>query len=125
MLLGLKMTTSNFGLLLLYKMSAKCLQVFKNPIIQHIYILKQNIENFNMIGMAWHSFYKVILRMNIPLGGNGHVIPFQARFKFLRDLIVLSDSMMLTLKLFTLRSKVSSFSNLDKLSKPIVNVLKK
>jgi hypothetical protein len=78
-----------------------------------------------MIGMAWHSFCKVILRMNIPLGGNDPVIPFQARFKFLRDLIVLNDSMMLMLKWLSLRSKVSSFSNLDKLSKPVVNVLKK
>jgi hypothetical protein len=49
---------------------------------------------------------------------------FQARFRFLRDLIAGNDSMMLLFKLFLLRSKVSRFSNLNKLSKPVIDLLK-
>jgi hypothetical protein len=60
----------------------------------------------------------------IPLGGNDPLIRFEARFRFLRDLTALNNSMMLMLKLLWLRSKVSKFSNLDKLLKPVVNLLK-
>jgi hypothetical protein len=70
------------------------------------------------------SSYKVIWKINIPFAGNDPPISFEARFKFLRDLTALNDSMMLLSKLLYLRSKVSRFSNLDKLSKPVIDLLK-
>jgi hypothetical protein len=71
------------------------------------------------------SFYKVIHKINIPLPGKDPPMPFEARFKFLRDLTELNDSMMRLLKLLLLRSKVSRFSNLDKFPEPVINLLKK
>jgi hypothetical protein len=66
----------------------------------------------------------VVQKIHVPLAGNNPLIPFEARFRFLRDLVALNNSMMLLLKLLLLRSKVSRFSNLGKLSKPVVDLLK-
>jgi hypothetical protein len=57
--------------------------------------------------------------------GKDPSMEFEARFRFLRDLSAGNDSMMLLFKLLLLRSKVSRFSSLEKLSKPAVDVLKK
>jgi hypothetical protein len=76
-----------------------------------------------MIGTAC-CFYKVVQKIHIPLAGNNPLIPFEARFRFLRDLAALNNSMMLLLKLLLLRSKVSRLSNLGKLSKLVVDLLK-
>jgi hypothetical protein len=35
-------------------------------------------------------FYKVVQNIHIPLGRNNSSIPFEARFKFLRDLAALN-----------------------------------
>jgi hypothetical protein len=92
-------------------------------------ILHKTEHNFyfyfkkNMIEIACY-FYKVVQNIHIPLARNNPSILFEARFKFLRDLAALNNSMMLLLKLLLLRSKVSRFSNLDKLSKPVVDLLK-
>jgi hypothetical protein len=77
-----------------------------------------------MIGTSC-SFYKVIRNINIPWVGKDPVIPFKARFKFLRDLTAVNNLKIVLLKLLLLRSNVSRFSNIDKLSKPVVDLLKK
>jgi hypothetical protein len=77
-----------------------------------------------MIG-ATCSFYKVIRNINIPWVGKDPVIPFQARFRFLRDFTAVNNSKIVLLKWLLLRSNVSRFSNIDKLSKPVVDLLKK
>jgi hypothetical protein len=77
-----------------------------------------------MIGTSC-NFYKVIRNINIPWVGKDPVIPFQASFRFLRDLTAVNDSKLVLLKLLSLRSNVSRFSNIDKLLKPVVDLLKK
>jgi hypothetical protein len=77
-----------------------------------------------MIGTTC-SFCKVIRNINIPWVGKDPVILFTARFRFLRDLTAVNDSKIVLSKSLPLRSNVSRFSNIDKLSKPAVDLLKK
>jgi hypothetical protein len=62
------------------------------------------------------SFFKIIRKINIPLPEKDPSIYI---------LTALNDSMMLLSKELYVRSNVSRFSNLDKLSKPIIDLLKK
>jgi predicted secreted protein len=77
-----------------------------------------------MIGTTC-SFCKVIRNINIPWVGKDPVILFTARFRFLRDLTAVNDSKIVLSKSLPLRSNVSRFSNIDKLSKPAVDLFKK